>query len=599
MNILDIIFASKLGKKGYLKLNNNTDRLLARHLYNKSSGQVEIVTDTAPYVYRATPVQNAFKAKMHKIVGASVVWNQLVQNGNFASVDNWDKNGNLFEFAVSNNIGVMSNLVRYATVSQYFDVIQNHIYIIVSKVKTTSNGIPRLVLREYYEGTQYDTISSDALTSSFVTYKHIFKSNRLNSKTGIMFYEGGDATDGMIEFSNTYAVDLTAMFGTTIADYIYTLETQTAGSGIAWLQSYGFFTEDYYAYQTNTIESVNTSGRKVVGKNRLDLALAYLKEKNTSGTWVDNKYTLNNVTFTVNDDMTISTSGTANANTSFYLKNEGEDCPFTNYKLYGCASGGSNNTYYLRISDVTTSSNNDYGSGASITISQTGQWRLFIMILNNVNANGLTFKPMITFPNEDSIYEPYTTTTYPITPLTLRGIPYLDNGELKYNGDEYNADGTTTRKYGIVDLGSLDWTYYTSGTEPIFYTRQDEINLKIYSRGAIPQIMSNKYIVGYTVNSRSSLCTYLPDKTMSLIEEYPTIAIKDSSYTDAQTFKTAMSGVYLIYELATPTTEQTTPFTETEIVGSTEEFIDYEVAQSNRDVAIPVGTETDYSIRRN
>ena len=50
----------------------------------------------------------------------------------------------------------------------------------------------------------------------------------------------------------------------------------------------------------------------------------------------------------------------------------------------------------------------------------------------------------------------------------------------------------------------------------------------------------------------------------------------------------------IIYPLATPTTEQTTPFTETEIVGSTEEFIDYEVAQGNRDVAIPVGTDTDY-----
>ena len=38
--------------------------------------------------------------------------------------------------------------------------------------------------------------------------------------------------------------------------------------------------------------------------------------------------------------------------------------------------------------------------------------------------------------------------------------------------------------------------------------------------------------------------------------------IKDTSYTDAATFKTAMSGVYLYYELATPTTEQGTPFTE-------------------------------------
>lgn len=53
--------------------------------------------------------------------------------------------------------------------------------------------------------------------------------------------------------------DLTAMFGSTIADYAYTLESGTAGSGIAWLKRYGFFSNDYYPYHAATLESVNTS----------------------------------------------------------------------------------------------------------------------------------------------------------------------------------------------------------------------------------------------------------------------------------------------------------------------------------------------------
>ena len=65
-----------------------------------------------------------------------------------------------------------------------------------------------------------------------------------------------------LQLKELYMVDLTAMFGTTIADYVYTLETQTAGSGIAWLQSYGFFTEDYYAYKQNTLESGCVSAHK-------------------------------------------------------------------------------------------------------------------------------------------------------------------------------------------------------------------------------------------------------------------------------------------------------------------------------------------------
>ena len=44
------------------------------------------------------------------------------------------------------------------------------------------------------------------------------------------------------------------------------------------------------------------------------------------------------------------------------------------------------------------------------------------------------------------------------------------------------------------------------------------------------------------------------------------ISIVDSSYTDEATFKTAMSGVYLYYELAEPTTEQGTPYSENLVI---------------------------------
>ena len=366
------------------------------------------VNDNAPYIYRQTPVKESFKALMHKIVGASVVWNQLVD---------------------SNTTSVT--------------IASGHRYI--AKINGTLT---------------FGTSDGTAITVS----------------------------------ANDYLTDLTAMFGITIADYVYTLETSQSGSGIAWLQSYGFFTEDYYAYKQNKLESGCVSAKKIVGKNKLELTLEYLKAKNTSGTWVDNKYTLNGVTFTVNADMTISTSGTASANITLYLKDEGEDCPFINYKLYGCASGGSNNTYYLRISDVTTSSNSEYGSGVSISVTKTNQWILYIRILSGVNSNGLIFKPMITFSNENSTYEPYTETTYPISPITLRGLFKLSTDKLTVDGDEYNADGSVTRKY--------EQRAYQSG---------------------------------------------------------------DESLTDAIT-----DGTNTIVKLATPTTEQTTPFTETEIVGSTE-----------------------------
>ena len=82
-----------------------------------------------------------------------------------------------------------------------------------------------------------------------------------------------------------------------------------------------------------------------------------------------------------------------------------------------------------------------------------------------------------------------------------------------------------------------------------------------------------------------------PDKT---IQTHPTldyIYICDTAYSTPEQFKAAMSGVYLVYELATPTTETADPFTNPQQVDAngTEEYID------SRSPAIPVGHETYYA----
>ena len=68
------------------------------------------------------------------------------------------------------------------------------------------------------------------------------------------------------------------------------------------------------------------------------------------------------------------------------------------------------------------------------------------------------------------------------------------------------------------------------------------------------------------------------------------IYVYDNRYTDAVTFKTAITGQKVQYELATPTTEQSTPFADPmSLVGATtEEYID------TRDIPCPVGAERQY-----
>lgn len=76
----------------------------------------------------------------------------------------------------------------------------------------------------------------------------------------------GTAITGLTSGSDM-VIDLTQMLGSSIADYVYSLEQATAGSGIAWLRSYGFLTDDYVPYNAGTIESVEATAKVVRDEN--------------------------------------------------------------------------------------------------------------------------------------------------------------------------------------------------------------------------------------------------------------------------------------------------------------------------------------------
>lgn len=141
--------------------------------------------------------------------------------------------------------------------------------------------------------------------------------------------------------------------------------------------------------------------------------------------------------------------------------------------------------------------------------------------------------------------------------LELRGIPKLDaNNVLYYDGDTYESDGTVTRNYAIVDFGTLNWAKSSSGNK--FYAIIGTPYFKMSPSGI--GAICGKYVydgVGtsatgyYPTNDKAFRLAYTANPMPSSYEVY----IHDEAYTDAATFKTAMSGVYLVYELATPTTE--------------------------------------------
>lgn len=110
-------------------------------------------------------------------------------------------------------------------------------------------------------------------------------------------------------------------------------------------------------------------------------------------------------------------------------------------------------------------------------------------------------------------------------------------------------DGT----YRFVDLGSLPWTKTTQYSKVIFYANLTNGSKLSTFGGACSD---------YPINNDPN---YATDKVARLYGStewnFSRVAIRDSSYDESDTtaFKTAMNGVYLIYELATPTTPTITP----------------------------------------
>jgi hypothetical protein len=155
-------------------------------------------------------------------------------------------------------------------------------------------------------------------------------------------------------------------------------------------------------------------------------------------------------------------------------------------------------------------------------------------------------------PAKNGTYEHYKGHSYPLDDsLELRGLPKLDaDNNLVYDGDVYESTGNVTRKYGIVDLGTLNYNYYAPST--FFYTN---ITGRASNTNCVCALYTN---VGSTGDSAMAA---VPDMSMApMASANGQIKFKNSAYTTTGAFKAAMSGVMLVYELAEPTTEEAEPY---------------------------------------
>ena len=216
-----------------------------------------------PYLTR-TPT-NVGNRCLEMLVGGTVAFNQLVQNGNFANTSGWSASGG--------NISISSNVLTFAPTTfsnavliqgNVMGTITGHKYYIKCDVKYNNklpDGQPFLSSGGY-QGIQkvINTLNEwDELSGIFI--RSTGGDDRIKLYPHCNGWEDGDTVD----VKNIVCIDLTQMFGSTIADYIYSLEQGTAGVGVAWFKK--LFPNSYYAYNAGELMSVKTSAKKIYDAN--------------------------------------------------------------------------------------------------------------------------------------------------------------------------------------------------------------------------------------------------------------------------------------------------------------------------------------------
>ena len=496
--------------------------------------------DKVPYSFRASV--NKSRRLREKLIGGTVAWNQLIENGNFDGTNGWT--GSNASFSASNNIGKFTASANNGNIQTS---IQNanstHKYYIKAEVKISS-GIAQLVFGNLTKST---TVTGSFETLYLICPPHENKALYFFPRIRDTRGSGWDEVD----VKNVTVYDLTQMFGSTIADHIYALEQATAGAGVALFRS--LFPNDYYAYDRGSLQSVKALRRDSVGFNLWDEEWEFVGSYVTSKNYIP---VFPNTTYCISSkllrDVTMYDSGFNNVGNPSYT---------------------SHSTYYT----FTTSANCGY------------------IKFNMSSSYGSTYKNDICInlsSDRNGEYEPYKKWSYPLDDsLTLRGIPKLDaNNKLYYDGDVYEHDGTVTRKYGIVDLGTLSWDNKGSG----YFTSSS-----IGSKNIDNQILSNAVCSSYIITAARDLSSIYPALAVGW-NGRDVVDVRDTNYTNytEEQFKDAMSGVYLVYELETPITESADPYQEIQIVDpyGTEEFVDAGVEAETRDVAVPVGQDALYYV---
>lgn len=515
----------------------------------------ELVTSTeedAMFTSRQVPsVAVGDVCKITSVKGKSVVWNQLVENGNFANgTSNWAAN--------SCTMSVQSNVLNVTTTAENGGpscnaaILSGHNLFIRFTVYASASAN----ILVYLQGGSAGIVP---ITSGWQTVSILTTPSSAHNNMWIRF-----SVVGTYQLRNVNIIDLTQMFG--------------AGNEPATVEEFeALYPLGYYDYNTGELVNNAASGVEMLdsGGNSLgeiatpiteivpaDKPTVRLNQLVPQGFIV--VASSNGITAVNNRDGSYTLNGTATGLASlgggslslvkdhyYYIRGGhiGVGVAFNIYNSSAFGSSGQSAPVIVKSNATTISTTNRIIVTQGTTLNN---YRIYPQLIDLTEMYGAGNEPTSTAEVEELIgsdYIPYN---------TGEGIPnrIFPKG-MKSAGsvaDEWSGR-TATKRIGVVDLGALAWNYRSS--DNFFYAVVS--GMKQPSTGAerLDGVISSKY----PVDTFTGISVDATDKTMK--RYVGNIYIRDTSYTATATFKAAMSGVYLYYELATPIEYTTDPLPDT------------------------------------
>lgn len=249
--------------------------------------------------------------------------------------------------------------------------------------------------------------------------------------------------------------------------------------------------------------------------------------------------TYNGITYTKNNDGSYTFNGTATSSTWINFGNITLPAgTFTaSYKQSGSYTGsvtfGANNGVFIRYPALST-----YPITKTSDNETTGNFGINFPI--NSTATNLVLWFQIEYGSTATSFTPY------VPPRTAS----VDFGQTIYGGTVDLTRGELVVDRTMMDLGALTWEKVNGTTSQYDYFKAMFSPLGVGSTG---DVLCSQYVGSSGINASGG-----GDKEVRIVNGRE-VRIRDLSYNDAATFKTAMSGVQLVYELATPVTYTLTP----------------------------------------